>query len=158
MKQSARNKFRNVTPLGAISLLGPVAETPATGRRVRLLVLLPPKGHAPSRSSHATLPLHETKRLSDPPDDAWQTCTGMGAIAPAPHRCGWWCAKRRRCAMQLERFRTGRLSQARTPAHGGSCGHRLSMLSVVLNSRLRFAANFLIWLTEPRCSIVSQFY
>jgi hypothetical protein len=25
-------------------------------------------------------------------------------------------------------------------------------------SRLRFAANFLIWLTEPRCSIVSQFY
>ena len=49
----------------------------------------------------------------------------------------------------------------RKPEHQhmeGLAGRRLSVLSVVLISRLRFPANFLIWLAELRCSIVSQLY
>jgi len=57
----------------------PIAETAAAGRRVRLLGYCCHQRDMRRRDLHMLrCRYHETKRLSDPPDDAWQTCTGMG--------------------------------------------------------------------------------
>src|SRR6266852_2508944 len=57
----------------------PIAETAATGRRVRLLGYCCHQRDMRRRDLRMLrCRYHETKRLSDPPDDAWQTCTGMG--------------------------------------------------------------------------------
>src|SRR6267142_4937599 len=57
----------------------PIAEAAATGRRVRLLGYCCHQRYMRRRDLRMLrCRYHETKRLSDPPDDAWQTCTGMG--------------------------------------------------------------------------------
>lgn len=118
----------------------------------------------PSSSENCSYSQARARALNCPLRGGIQTTRSPGrpdarsAAPTARDRRGWWCVrKRRRCAMPLERFRPGRLSQAGTPAHAGSCGHRLSVLSVVPSSRLRLAPNVLTWLTTE-CSIASQLY
>src|SRR6267142_2813534 len=57
----------------------PIAEAAATGRRVRLLGYCCHQRYMRRRDLRMLrCRYHETKRLSDPPDDAWQTCSGIG--------------------------------------------------------------------------------
>src|SRR5712692_2903996 len=68
----------------------PIAETAATGRRVRLLGYCCHQRDMRRRDLRMLrCRYYETKRLSDPPDDAWQTCTGMGCDRDRVH--SWRC-------------------------------------------------------------------
>src|SRR5712671_7907167 len=74
---------------GAYVAYWPIAETAAIGRRVRLLGYCCHQRDMRRRDLRMVrCRYHETKRLSDPPDDAWQHAPAWGAIAR--RRC-WIC-------------------------------------------------------------------
>src|SRR5882757_9159778 len=76
-KEAATDMF-SLQPPRYIPTL-PESETAATGRRVRLLGYCCHQRDMRRRDLRMLrCRYHETKRLSDPRDDAWQTCTGMG--------------------------------------------------------------------------------
>jgi hypothetical protein len=106
----------------------PIAETAAIGRRVRLLGYCCHQRDMRRRDLRMVrCRYHETKRLSDPPDDAWQTCAGMGCDR-SPSRARSVTTRR---SSALSRGRTA----SRCPRSGRAWCARVAELSAPTRGR-----------------------